>query len=391
MRVVHLVDSGGLYGAEAVLLALATHQQRRGLTAIIVSIGSPGCGEKPLEQEAVRRGVPIHRVRMADGPNVFGAMKLVALAQRAGADILHSHGYKTNILLGFLPRRVRRLPLISTVHGYTNGRGFDRLRLYKWLDRQALRRCDRVVLVHSDMTATAGLDLLDPRRVRVIENGIGDDGLSSPPDDADRCIVDFCRHRPVVGAVGRLSPEKGFDHLITAFGRLAASGSEARLVILGEGPERSALERAIADKDLGDRVLLPGFVKSGRYLPLFDVFVQPSLTEGLPLSVLEAMRAGVPVVASRVGGVPQVLSHGEGGLLVEPGDVQGLERAVAQVLSDQSLAQRLVQTSKAMVRDFSSERMTNRYLEVYAELVAADAPRRDDEPSTIRATRSRVS
>ena len=98
---------------------------------------------------------------MADGPNLAGAMRLLALADRERADILHSHGYKTNILLGFLPRRIRRIPLISTVHGYFHARGFDRLRLYEWLDARALRCCDRVVLVHAGMTALAGLNRLD--------------------------------------------------------------------------------------------------------------------------------------------------------------------------------------------------------------------------------------
>jgi|RhiMethySRZTD1v2_1073278.scaffolds.fasta_scaffold00793_7 glycosyltransferase involved in cell wall biosynthesis len=365
MRVLHFIDSEGLYGAEAVLLSLATAQQRLGHSPVIVSIGSPTSGEKPLEHEATRRGLIVHPVRMANGPNLQGALALVNLARDERADVLHCHGYKPNILLGFLPRRWRPAPLIATVHGYTHGTGLNRMRLYKWLDVRALRRFDRVVLVHSGMKTIRGLDGLDSHRVAVIENGLAErDGA---PADMDSRLAAFCRGT-VIGAIGRLSPEKGFDRLIAAFAALVEKGSPAKLVILGEGPERAMLERAVADKGLGERVLLPGFVDGPRHLQLFSVFVLSSLTEGLPISLLEAMRAGVPVVATKVGGVPSVLGD-DGGLVVERDDVTGLARALDRVLTDPSLAAALVRAASLRVRGFSNERMVARYMDEYAVLV----------------------
>lgn len=368
MRILHFVDSEGLYGAEAVLLELVRHQQRKGHQTAIVSIGAPSCGEKALEREARQRGLSVHPVRMMNGPNLRGAADLIALARREGADILHSHGYKTNILLGFLPRWMRGRPLVSTIHGYTHGQGFDRMRLYQWLDARAVRRCDAVVLVHRGMLTNPSLAGFDHRRLQVVENGIADaDGFAGGQVDAR--IIKFCERGPVIGAIGRLSPEKGLDRLIAAFGSLVRSGLDGRLLILGEGPLRPALEHQAAELGLTDRILMPGFVDGRRHLSFLNVFVLPSLSEGLPICLLEAMRAGVPIVASRVGGVPGVLEDGKCGLLVDPGDVEGMARAIREVLTSDVLARNLLRDAQTAVRAFSSERMTDRYLEVYANLL----------------------
>jgi glycosyltransferase involved in cell wall biosynthesis len=368
MRILHLIDSGGMYGAEAVLLALADHQQRSGHSVAIASIGRAGSEPKPLEVEAERRGLVVHRVRMANGPNPLGAYKLLALARQQRVEILHSHGYKPNILVGFIPSRIRRVPLVATAHGYTHGVGFNRMTLYRWLDLRAIRRCDRVVLVHGQMIASSGLESLDAGRVRIIENGIPDAGVPAANEAVDRRILEFCRNRHVVGAVGRLSPEKGFDRLIAAFAKLAGSDSNLRLVILGDGSERPALERQVAEANLSDRVLMPGFADGQRHLPLFTVFVLPSLSEGLPLTVLEAMRAGVPIVASHVGGVPAVLDEGRCGVIVAPGDVDGVADGISRILTDPRLRESLVSAALTRVRDYSAQRMAERYLDVYREL-----------------------
>lgn len=369
MRILHIIDSGGMYGAEAVLLELAAGQERLGHPASIASIGIHGCSNKPLEVAAERRGLTVHRVRMADGPNPSGGWGLIQLARRERVDILHSHGYKSDILLGFVPSRLRRLPLVSTVHGFTSTGGVSRLALYRWLDLRALRRCDRVVLVHHGMTQGMGFDRLGDPRWRVIENGISHDAVIPPADDDP--IVQFCRcGGPVVGAVGRLSPEKGFHHLLVAFQRLVEAGSNARLIILGEGPERRRLERMVAKAELNARILLPGFADARRYLPLFNVFVLPSLTEGLPIALLEAMHAGVPIVASRTGGVPAVLEGGACGILVQPGDVVDLSAALEGMLADRAGAVALAGRARLAVRErYSSARMVDQYVELYSELI----------------------
>jgi len=371
MRILHFVDSGGFYGAEAVLLGLATEHLRLGHAASIVSIGNPSSGEKALEREARKRGVPVHAVRMADGLNIRGGLRLAELARRENADIVHTHGYKPNILLGILPRRLRPAPMVATVHGYTHSTGFDRMRVYEWLDVHALRRFDRVVFVHSGMRTIPGLSRLDDRRVRVIENGLPNREQAGPSEH-DARLASFCTG-PVIGAVGRLSPEKGFDRLIEAFSRAVAAGSHAKLAILGDGPERSALEESVRARGLSDRVLMPGFVDATSHLSLFTVFAVSSLTEGLPISLLEAMRAGVPVVATRVGAIPSIIGA-ECGVLVDTNDVAGLADALLRVLKDTSLAATISQAALVKVREYSVSRMAARYLAAYEELTACKVP-----------------
>ena len=369
MRILHFIDSEGLYGAETVLLDLVYHQERRSHSAAIVSIGA-SAEEKPLEREARRRGLRVHAVRMQNGPNIRGAFALAALAARERADVLHSHGYKTNILLGFLPRRIRTQPLLCTLHGYTHAGTWDRMRLYRWLDLQAVKRSDAIVLVHRGMLSNAGVRSLDPHSVRVIENGLADhhDAVSGA---IDPLVRKFCHEGRVIGAVGRLSPEKGFDRLIRAFAQIAPSRSAERLLILGEGPERARLEGLTRSLGLGERVLMPGFVNARRYLPFMKVFVLPSLSEGLPICLLEAMHAGVAIVATRVGGVPAILEDGRCGVLTEPGDVAGLATAISEVLANEVFASAMVRNSQLAIRGYSSERMTDRYLEAYSSVMSA--------------------
>jgi glycosyltransferase involved in cell wall biosynthesis len=376
LRVLHVIDSAGLYGAERVILELASELQTLGHASVIVSIGLPGSEEKPLERAARERGLQLRLVRMAAGPSLAGMLRLVRLIRDERADIVHAHGYKPDILLGFLPRWVRFAPLVATVHGYTYVGGLSRMALYCWLDRAALRRADSVVFVHHGMTAMPGFSRVQERRRRVIENGIplaSDSPTFSATETStlDEEIVRFCgQGSVVVGAMGRLSREKGFDALVRALAEVVRDRSDVVGLILGEGEQRAMLERLVDDLGLRGRLLMPGYRSNATdYLRLFDVFALPSLTEGLPIVLLEAMQAGVPVVATRVGGVPSVLDDGRGGLLVDPGDWRALASAMRRCVDDRALAaQRAAHSLVEVSSRFSSLAMTKRYVELYRQV-----------------------
>jgi glycosyltransferase involved in cell wall biosynthesis len=377
MKILHVIDSGGLYGAEVMLLNLVSEQVRQGIEPIIASIGDPCCGEKPLEVEARRRGLKVETFRMRPGFNIAGAFKVLRFALREGTEILHSHGYKGNILFGLMPKSLRRIPMVATLHGWTWTSGWDRMRLYEWLDRLSLRFIDAVVVVNGAMREKVRI-----KGLHVVNNGIPtDETHDSKTHDAtdaanaiDPIIASFCSEGFTIGAIGRLSPEKGFDILLDAVKEVAETNPEVRLVIFGEGDERGALEAQIKRLGLEERVLMPGYVSSaGRFLPLFRVFVLSSLTEGLPIVILEAMRAGVPIVATRVGGVPNTLQHGRAGLLVDPSDSSDLAMGILKLVNDLPLRALLLEQGKILVRDeFSSNKMAEEYRKLYCDLVDAN-------------------
>jgi len=174
----------------------------------------------------------------------------------------------------------------------------------------------------------------------------------------------------VVGAVGRLSVEKGHRYLLDAAPVLAPRIPHLRIVLLGEGRERPQLERQTARLGVQEQVLFAGFRSDVQsWIQACDVIVNPSLTEGMPNAVLEAMALGTPVVATAVGGVPDLITDQESGLLVVPGDPPALAGAVYSLWADSSLALRLAKNAQARVRDYSPEEQSRLLLDLYAKVL----------------------
>ena len=352
------------------LLGLAVEQQQLGLEPVIVSIGEPGIKEKPVEREARSRGVQVVPFRMRPGPNVFGTTEILRYARNTRTDLFHSHGYKGNILLGMLPRRVRRLPVITTIHGWTSRPGLNKMRLYEYLDSFCLRYLDRVVLVNKGMRSHARLRGCRPDRLMVVENGITLPVQRKSAVELDPALLTFMEGGYTVGAIGRLSPEKGFAVLLEAFARLAAENPELRLLIIGEGVERPLLEERIRSLGLQGRVLLPGYREAAAgYIPFLGTFVLPSLSEGLPMVLLEALYAQVAVVATRVGGVPEVLDQGDAGILVSPGGVEELTEGIRKTVADRAGAERMAKRGITLLESrYTARTMAEKYLKVYQEV-----------------------
>lgn len=374
MKILHVIDSGGLYGAEVMLLNLVDGQVRSGMDPSILSIGDIGVIEKPLEKEARKRGYRVWSVRLRRGPNFVGALKIVAAARRDGFDVIHTHGYKGNILFGFMPKRIRGMPVVATLHGWTVTEGLSILRLYEWLDAVSLRFVDAVVLVHQEMLAGKRNGILKGIKLRVVNNGIVAEDhplVAGGTKDLDEAIVEFCKGGYIIGSIGRLSAEKGYRTLVQALGRFSKEVGDARILIIGEGSERKALENLVKELGLFEKVMLPGYRKDARsYLPFFNVFVLPSLTEGLPITILEAMNVGIPIISTRVGGVPEVLGYGKGGLLVDKNNAQEIAEGILKVQREPELGRSLGEWAQAEVgKRYSSQQMVAGYNEIYRAVV----------------------
>lgn len=373
MKVLHVIDSGGMYGAEVMLLNLAAEQKRQGLEPVIASIGDPHVAEKPLEAEALKRGIRVEKFRMRPGPNLVGGLELVRFARRGGFDLFHSHGYKGNILLGLWPSALRGIPVLTTLHGRTSVGRLDKMRWYQWADSLSLPFIEGVVLVHEAMRSQVW-----HHNLHVVNNGIavteGAEGEGGPEGEAplDPETADFCRGGFTIGAIGRLSEEKGFVRLLQAMKQVLERRPDARLVMIGEGPQRRFLEAEALRLGIAGSVHLPGYLeRASRYLPLFQAFALSSLTEGLPLVVLEAMRAGVPVVATRVGGVPELLQEGKAGVLVDlSGGPAALSQGIVRLIEEPGLGRDLARQARSALREkYSTVRMAAEYRSIYQGLL----------------------
>lgn len=369
MNVLHIIDSGGMYGAEVMLLNLVEEQVRQGIRPVIASIGDHHAGEKPLEVEARKRDFHVKTFRMRPGPNFMGALEILNYAKSIDCSLLHSHGYKGNILFGFIPKKLRNLPLITTLHGWTStGTTFSRMRLYEWLDSWALCQMNAVVLVNKGMLTHPRLAERKNVKFHIVNNGISVEELDSYP-----CAELKLRTRGGLNivAVGRFSPEKGFAVLLKAIARVVDKGEDVSLVLFGEGRGRRKLEDLILQLGLHGRVKMPGFVRNvAATFSCFDLLVMPSLTEGLPIVLLEAMRAKLPVIASRVGGIPNVLKGGVSGLLVEPEDDEELADAIRDLAGSHSKRRQLAEAANLVFsQKYCAEYMAESYRQIYAKIL----------------------
>jgi glycosyltransferase involved in cell wall biosynthesis len=262
--------------------------------------------------------------------------------------LLHAHDYKTNVLAVVLGRWFN-LPVLTTLHGYVTRGG--RLEAYYWIDRWALRRMDHVIAVSDDLYEFAlGLGL-PASRCSLIENAIDTQqyARSASLVEAKRRLGIDPR-RLVIGAVGRMSPEKGFDVLIRSTRKLLDTGLDLQVIIAGDGPERSCLKNLSRELGCADRIDVLGYrTDTSQLYEAMDVFVLSSLREGLPNVLLEAMAMEVPVVATRVAGVPRLIEHGTSGLLVEANDLEGLTRDLGHLLGDGALRTRLANAGRRTV------------------------------------------
>lgn len=372
LKVLHLIDSGGLYGAEKMLLALVEEQIKQGLEPMILSAGDPNINEKPLEAEARRLRLPITPWRMKPGLNFSEARKIIIWAKEQGYALMHSHGYKFDILAGLWPRRMR-LPLVTTLHGYVRATRFSKMWFYEVLDRLILPRLQAVVLVNESMKADLGHALQGSARVHVIPNGVDISGIEDraeeePSPELARFVSDYS---PLILGVGRLSREKAFERLIECFSAVRSQCPQAGLLLVGEGRLREELESQIEKHSLGASVMMPGFYDNvPSLMARANALVIPSRTEGLPITLLEAMTLNLPVIASGVGAIPEVLDQGEGGWVVDTPDPSKFGDAVMECLKENNQRSQKVRKAKEKVhRAYSSGAMATAYSRVYEEMI----------------------
>ncbi len=359
VRVLHLIETGGPGGAERMLLALATHLgQSYHSTVGLLRRGW-------LESHVLASGLDCTHLDGNGHGDLAVLRRLLHVVRSYKINLIHAHEFYMN-MVATLVSCMTGIPAVCTVHGknYYPER-WRRRTIYRLIARRAAQ----LVVVSRELQRffcdTTGV----PReRVGVIHNGIAPSAFSGIP--RTRELLDplgIPREARIVGTIGNLYAVKGQMHLVHAAGLLSQSHPDVHVIILGRGGMRDALSSLSVSLGIQDRIHLLGFREdAASYLRLMDVFTLPSLSEGLPLSLLEAMAAEVPVVVTQVGGMPEVVEHGKSGFLVPPGDPETLAHKIRWLLENPERARAMGDAGGQRVREsFSLERMTGQYHEVY--------------------------
>jgi glycosyltransferase involved in cell wall biosynthesis len=384
MIIVHLTASTFFGGPERQMLGLALALPPS-YRSVFVSYSEGGrC--KPFLDEARKKGFETHILRY-DTPSFLRMVReLTEYLEGVGTDVLCCHTYKPN-LLGRLAARRLGIPAVAVSRGWTAES--LRVRVYEVLDRLNLRWMDRVICVsdgQADKVRRAGVPI---EKVAVIRNAIQPERFtkSSP---LVRAELERYFPRPVdfiVGAAGRLSPEKGFSDLIAAARLVSGRKPSVGFLLFGDGPLRDELDKQIYTQGLRESFVLTGFREDlDRLLPQLDLFVQSSYTEGLPNVLLEACAAGVTVLATDVGGTSEIIRDGITGYLVGPGQPERLADLIILSL-DSEKTSRLMEASarESVAESFSFELQSSLYVHCFEDLlgrtsVALEAPAAASRP-----------
>lgn len=382
MRTVHLTASTFFGGPERQMLGLARALPGEFETAFLSFSEGGRCQEFV---DVARDHGYAARALVHDSPHVRAAVREVTAELRdSRADVLLCHGYKSNIL-GRVAARRAGVPAVAVSRGWTSES--RKVRFYTLLDQWHLRFMDHVVSVSEGQAAKVRRCGVPDDRMTTIRNSSRLAAFDAPdPGDANilRDLFSVTAEvSRIVVAGGRLSPEKGFEVLIDAAAEVLAQDPGAGFVLFGEGDERPALEARVARHGVAERFRMPGFTKElDRYLPWADVVALSSFSEGLPNVLLEASAAAVPVVATAVGGVPEVVGEGETGYLVPPGDPAALALRLTQLLWDPEMRRAMGEAGRERMRTlFTFEAQAD----AYRELLETLAPRAARERHHARA------
>jgi glycosyltransferase involved in cell wall biosynthesis len=299
-------------------------------------------------------------------PEIFLASR--RLFQGRGIGIIHSHRYKENLLGFLLARSLGIRGMVTTVHGATeqsNGAGISSLRkaslaINRWILR---RHFSDIVVVSKELHEILTVDLGRTERVHVIYNGIG-----KPCESGYR--VSSRRKGLHIGTVGRMVPVKNFFLFLELAREVRKKAGDTRFSILGDGPMKADLVGAANDMGLQEAIsFLPPVADPFDYYGSLDIYVNTSKHEGMPMSIIEAMSCGLPVIAFQVGGIPEIITHGEDGLLGIPMRLQEILGHSMQLIDNEEMRARLGRNAMRTVKDrFTSARMAEGYSRLYERI-----------------------
>lgn len=352
-RVTHVLNSTAVGGAETLVLRLATRLQDLGWEPTVVTLR----GEGPLSEAFRAAGIAVTDLAVPESDGLLALRR----AMRRWLDatrppLVHTHNVSPLVATALAMRRGHRTRFVHTKHGRARSRTWRGRLVTRW----AARRPDAIIAVSRDaMQRAIEREGFPAARVHLVYNGIDTSPVAVRSGPWGTRLV----------TVARLEPIKSLDVMLHAVARLRTAGHEATLTVIGDGTERPALEHLAQALGLATAVTFTGWSSDvGRHLTEADLFVMSSRSEGLSLTLLEAMAAGLPIVATAVGGNPEVIEHGRTGLLVPHGDPTALATAIGEILGDPARAAAMGTAGRQRVMArFSLDAMVEAHLRLYRD------------------------
>lgn len=364
IKVMHMIWSLDLGGAEQVVVNLTRNFDRKRFLPVVCCLNQKGRYASLVEGE----GIPVFEMNKSPKLDLFLVPRLVRLIKRMEVDLVHTHLFTAN-LWGRIAAKLAGVPVISSEHGMDSWRNAIDLAL----DQILTSINEKVVFVsHGVKEFYSERNPAVDQKARIIHNGIEIDKFAPVADrEKIRRQLGLSPNAHVVGIVGRLVPDKAHHHFIEAIKLIAKEDPQIRALIIGEGKLLGQLKAKVIKMQLEDKIY---FLGNQNELPALyqamDVFVLSSLREGLPLTILEAMAAKVPVIATNVGGVAECIEHERDGILIEPSNPAKLVEAIQRVLSDQNLRENLIRhANEKVLSRFSVQKMTRDHESLYEEIL----------------------
>jgi glycosyltransferase involved in cell wall biosynthesis len=361
LSVLHVCAPAHVGGLERVVQGLSIGGKKHGQRVGILAVVEPGTDCSAFLDPVTAAGVETTVFTVSARAYLREWRIVRRFLKKFKPHVVHTHGYRSDLLHGGSARSLG-IATVSTLHGSSRMGGISHL--FEWIQEWVLGRFDAVVAVSEPLVDTLVARGIHRERVHTVPNAWTPQEVMVPRDQARKALrsVD---DEVLIGWVGRLIPVKGCDVFLRALTRLPDHGWRATVV--GDGPERSGLERLAASLGLPDRVHFTGAIPdAARLFEGLDLFVLSSRSEGTPMVLLEAMGAGVPVVVTSVGGVPDVVRSPSDGWVVEPEDPAALGRALHEALDDPSVRASRSRSAHQRIHDsFDFDSWILRHVEVY--------------------------
>lgn len=368
-RMAHLrVVAGTGGGPEKTILNSPRFIRHHGYDAQVVYLCAPDPTiQQSLRTRAEKLECPLTLIEDHGMRDVSVIKKLLRFMRQERIELLQTHDYKSNVL-GLILRRFHKMHLVSMLHGWTDTTG--RMPLYIAIDKKCLPWYEKLICVSEDLVDECKKLRIPDRKIQLVHNAIDLATYTrTKSKELAKREIGIEGNDPLIGMVCRLSPEKGIIEAIAMVSRLNAQGKRVQLWVAGDGPFRPDIEREIASRGLGEQVRLLGQLSDTRlFYQAMDAFLLNSIREGLPNVVLEAMALEVPVVATRVAGVPSLIRPNQTGWLIEPGDENALDSSVLESLDPQLGTEKASSARRLIETDFSFDKRMERVAGIYDSL-----------------------